>query len=76
MTAAGKRTWTYRELARDLRDAGCEPVRQKGSHEWWQCPGGCAGPVPVHPGRNISPGVLRKLRNLLEPCIGRRSWMP
>lgn len=63
-------------VARDLRDAGCEPVRQKGSHEWWVCPGGCQGPVPAHAGQDVSIGVWRKLRNLLRPCIGDRGWMP
>jgi predicted RNA binding protein YcfA (HicA-like mRNA interferase family) len=72
-----RRTWTYREVARDLRAAGCEPTRQRGSHERWECTGGCRGTlVAKGPGTVQSLTVLRGLTRQLHECIGDRDWMP
>lgn len=72
-----RRTWTYREVAGDLRAAGCRSVRQKGSHERWECPDGCKGTlVNKGPGTIQRLAVLRGLRGQLHGCIGDRPWMP
>lgn len=34
-----------RHLRRSLRKLGCRAIRQSGSHEVWECPGGTRLPV-------------------------------
>ena len=52
------------ELIRALKKAGFGIIRQKGSHMRMKHPDGRVVTVPVHPGRDIGRGLLRKvLRN-------------
>ena len=62
-----------RELRRLLRKAGCEEVRQSGSHLIVRCPGGCQTTIPIHTG-DIAPGTLRNIGQTLEPCLGKGWW--
>ena len=64
---------TAKELRRLLRSLGCVELRQKGSHLRVQC-GRCHTTVPVHPGEDIGPGLLRKIERDLEPCLG-KDWL-
>ncbi|MFY0582211.1 type II toxin-antitoxin system HicA family toxin [Cystobacter fuscus] len=58
-----------KELLRILREHGCEEVRQKGtSHVRVRC-GKCSTTVPVHPGEDIGPGLLRAIERDVEPCL-------
>ena len=50
-----------RELIAALEKAGFESVRQKGSHLRLRHPDGRVVTVPVHPGQDISRGLLRKI---------------
>jgi predicted RNA binding protein YcfA (HicA-like mRNA interferase family) len=51
----------YRDLAERLRKlAGCQPIRQHGSHQIWQTPKGHRFPVPIHPG-DVGRGLLAKI---------------
>lgn len=50
-----------RELISALEKAGFEFVRQKGSHVRMRHPDGRVVTVPVHPGRDIGRGLLRKI---------------
>jgi predicted RNA binding protein YcfA (HicA-like mRNA interferase family) len=53
----------YGQLARRLRELGCEFVRQAaGSHEVWWNPGTKMFTViPQHSGRDLPPGTLRAI---------------
>jgi len=48
-----------REVCRLLEDLGFVPVRQRGVRSSRVCPGGRGTTVPMHPGRDISPILLR-----------------
>jgi len=50
-----------REVAGILRSLGFEEVRQRGSHKQFRHPDGRATTVPFHPGRDISPILLRQI---------------
>ena len=51
----------YRDVEERLRQlAGCEQVRQNGSHVIWKKPDGGTFPVPRHP-RDIAKGTLKKI---------------
>jgi predicted RNA binding protein YcfA (HicA-like mRNA interferase family) len=55
------RNLTYREIAQELREAGCEILRQgKGSHEIWKARNGTRRPVPRHSG-DLSPGTAARI---------------
>ena len=58
---------TARVLLRKLRELGCEPVRQRGSHQIWRC-GNCQTVIPLH-ARDIPTGTLRSIERDLEPCL-------
>ncbi|MCU0644670.1 MAG: type II toxin-antitoxin system HicA family toxin [bacterium] len=49
------------EVVRILKQLGFEEVRQKGSHKQFQHPDGRFTTVPFHPGRDISPILLRQI---------------
>ena len=49
------------ELIRALERAGFQIVRQRGSHVRMKHPDGRIVTVPVHPGRDIGRGLLRKI---------------
>ena len=63
---------TARALIRRLRERGCEPVRQRGSHQIWRC-GNCQTVVPLHAG-DIPAGTLRSIERDLEACLGSK-WL-
>lgn len=50
-----------REVARILASLGFSEVRQRGSHRQYRHPDGKATTVPFHPGRDISPILLRQI---------------
>ena len=50
-----------REVIARLSALGFAEVRQKGSHKQFRHADGRATTVPVHPGRDISPILLRKI---------------
>lgn len=50
-----------REVARILESLGFEQVRQRGSHRQYRHPDGRQTTLPVHPGRDISPIILRQI---------------
>ena len=49
------------EVVRILRQLGFEEVRQKGSHKQFRHSDGRFTTVPFHPGRHISPILLRQI---------------
>ena len=55
-----------KELIRVLRKMGFEEIRQKGSHRYFKHPDGRATVVPVHPGRDIGRGLLKRIINEIE----------
>lgn len=50
-----------REVASILQRLGFAEVRQRGSHRQYRHPDGRATTVPFHPGRDISPTLLRAI---------------
>ncbi len=54
------------ELIKILRKMGFEEIRQRGSHKYFKHPDGRATVVPIHPGRDIGRGLLRKILNEIE----------
>jgi predicted RNA binding protein YcfA (HicA-like mRNA interferase family) len=50
-----------REVTRILLNLGFEEVRQRGSHKQYRHPDGRGTTVPYHPGRDISPILLRQI---------------
>jgi len=50
-----------REVARILERLGFVEVRQRGSHKQYRHLDGRSTTVPFHPGRDISPLLLRKI---------------
>ncbi|MBI2204051.1 MAG: type II toxin-antitoxin system HicA family toxin [Candidatus Rokubacteria bacterium] len=50
-----------REVAALLERLGFVGVRQRGSHRQFRHPDGRGTTVPFHPGRDISPTLLRKI---------------
>lgn len=55
-----------REVRKKLRDAGCEEVRQSGSHVQVKCPSGKQTTVPVHGGKDIKKGTLHGMEKSLN----------
>ena len=49
------------EVVRILKQLGFEEIRQKGSHKQFRHPDGRFTTVPFHPGRDISPILLRQI---------------
>ena len=50
-----------REVAALLERLGFEEVRQRGSHRQYRHGDGRGTTLPFHPGRDISPTLLRKI---------------
>lgn len=50
-----------REVAALLENLGFVEVRQRGSHKQFRHPDGRGTTVPLHPGRDISPILLRQI---------------
>ena len=49
------------EVLRALKRAGFEKIRQRGSHVRLRHPDGRVVTVPIHPGKEIGRGLLRKI---------------
>ena len=49
-----------------LEKLGFEPIRQKGSHIFYQHPDGRATVVPVHRGEDLGRGLLRSILRDIE----------
>ena len=49
------------EVVRILKQLGFKEVRQKGSHKQFRHPDGRFTTLPFHPGRDISPILLRQI---------------
>lgn len=50
-----------REVVAILERLGFQEVRQKGSHKQYRHPDGRGTSVPFHPGRDLSPILLRQI---------------
>jgi predicted RNA binding protein YcfA (HicA-like mRNA interferase family) len=50
-----------REVVAILKRLGFDEARQRGSHKQFKHPDGRMTTVPFHPGRDISPTLLRKI---------------
>ncbi len=55
-----------REIIRILAKMGFQEIRQRGSHKYFKHPDGRATVVPVHGGRDIGRGLLKKILNEIE----------
>ena len=55
-----------RDIMRALRLLGFKPVRQSGSHIFFQHPDGRTTLVPRHGGEDISRGLLRQILREIE----------
>jgi predicted RNA binding protein YcfA (HicA-like mRNA interferase family)/predicted RNase H-like HicB family nuclease len=62
-----------KDLRRILIAKGCVEIRQRGSHLRIEC-GSCVTTIPVHPGEDLGPGLLRSIERDLEPCLG-KGWL-
>ena len=49
------------EVTAILARLGFSEVRQRGSHKQFRHPDGCGTTVPYHPGRDVSPILLRRI---------------
>ena len=54
------------ELIKILRKMGFEEIRQRGSHKYFKHPDGKSTVIPVHSGKDIGRGLLRKIINEIE----------
>jgi predicted RNA binding protein YcfA (HicA-like mRNA interferase family) len=65
-----------REVSRILEGLGFVEVRQRGSHKQYRHADGRGTTVPFHPGRDISPVLLRQIAKdigmTIQEFIGRR----
>jgi predicted RNA binding protein YcfA (HicA-like mRNA interferase family) len=50
-----------REVVYILENLGFQEVRQRGSHKQFRHPDGKCTTVPFHPGKDISPVLLRQI---------------
>ncbi|MBF0158265.1 MAG: type II toxin-antitoxin system HicA family toxin [Magnetococcales bacterium] len=50
-----------RDMASLLRAWGFELVRQRGSHQQWRHADGRQTTIPVHPGQDVSPILVRQI---------------
>ncbi len=50
-----------REVVRLMASLGFEEVRQRGSHKQYRHADGRCTTIPYHPGRDISPILLKKI---------------
>ena len=55
-----------REIVKGLRALGFEEVRQKGSHALFHHPDCRRAPIPIHPGKTISPYFLSDILKQLK----------
>ena len=55
-----------KEVCKVLESLGFEPIRQKGSHRYFKHPDGRATVVPIHTGRDIGRGLLKRIINEIQ----------
>ena len=55
-----------KELIKILNRMGFEVIRQKGSHVYLKHKDGRSTVVPLHPGREIGRGLLKRILNEVE----------
>lgn len=58
-----------REIVSLLQKLGFVEVRQKGSHKQFRHPDGRTTTVPFHPGRDISPVLLRQIAKDIQLTV-------
>jgi len=58
-----------REVSRILANLGFVEVRQRGSHKQYRHADGRCTTVPFHPGRDISPFLLRQIAKYIGMTI-------
>jgi predicted RNA binding protein YcfA (HicA-like mRNA interferase family) len=58
-----------REVAKILERLGFVEVRQRGSHKQYRHPDGRCTTVPFHPGRDISPILLRQIAKDIDLTV-------
>ena len=77
MTPAGVPKVKPRELIRALARMGFRLLRKsKGSHWQFEHPDGRRTTVPVHKGRDVGPGLLRKILRDIEVDWGNlQEWL-
>lgn len=54
------------EVCKILSKIGFEEIRQKGGHKYFRHPDGRATVVPIHSGRDIGRGLLKRILNDIE----------
>ena len=54
-------TLKARKIIKTLRNLGFVKARQEGSHVFFKHPDGRTTVIPVHPGKDISRGLLRAI---------------
>ncbi len=52
---------TGSDLCKILSKLGFKMIHQKGSHSIWTHPDGRSTTVPIHPGRKLPRGLIRKI---------------
>ena len=62
-----------KELCKILEKLGFKEIRQKGSHKYFKHPDGMATVVPMHSGKDIGRGLLRRILN--EVQISREEFL-
>lgn len=60
------RPLSYRKVHKRLLDLGFQPIRQKGSHVFYENAEGLTTVVPRHEGEEIGRGLLRKICKDIE----------
>ena len=55
-----------KEVIKILEKLGFQEIRQKGSHKYFKHADGRTTVVPVHPGRDIGQGLLRRIIREIE----------
>jgi predicted RNA binding protein YcfA (HicA-like mRNA interferase family) len=58
-----------REVIAILERLGFAEVRQRGSHRQFRHPDGRGTTVPIHPGRDVSPILLRQIAKDIELTV-------
>ena len=59
-----------KQVIKLLEARGFREVRQRGSHKQFRHADGKATTVPVHPGRDVSPILLRQIAKDIDLTIG------
>lgn len=62
-----------KEVCKVLEKLGFESIRQRGSHKYFKHADGRATVVPIHPGRDIGRGLLKRIIN--ETQISREEFL-